>query len=51
MSASPAPAYASGTFVVVESDSAGPSATVTEVRNMVVLESRVNAVEDYRRSE
>ena len=26
--------------VVVESDSAGPSATVTEVRNMVVLESK-----------
>ena len=26
--------------VVVESDSAGPSATVTEVRDMVVLESK-----------
>ena len=26
--------------VVVESDSAGPSATVTAVRNMVVLESK-----------
>ena len=26
--------------LVVESDSAGPSATVTEVRNMVVLESK-----------
>ena len=47
---SPAPAYASGmdaeedgaglSVVVVESDSAGPSATVTEVRNMVVLESK-----------
>ena len=58
MSASPAPAYASAeedgagpSVVVVESDSAGPSATVTEVRNMVVLESKVNAVEDYSRSE
>ena len=50
MSASPAPAYASGmdveedgagaSVVVVESDSAVPSATVTEVRNMVVLESK-----------
>ena len=50
MSTSPAPAYASGmdaeedgagpSVVVVESDSARPSATVTEVRNMVVLESK-----------
>ena len=47
MSASPAPGGmdaeedgARPSVVVVESDSAGPSATVTEVRNMVVLESK-----------
>ena len=38
----PAPAYIceDGAGPSVESDSAGPSATVTEVRNMVVLESK-----------
>ena len=45
MSVSPAPGTwcggrRSASVVVVESDSAGPSATVTEVRNMVVLESK-----------
>ena len=40
--------------VVVESDSAGPSATVTEVSRSEIWwcwSQRVNAVEDYRRSE
>ena len=40
--------------VVVESDSAGPSATVTEVSMSEIWwcwSQRVNAVEDYRRSE
>ena len=34
--------------VVVESDSAGLSATVTEVRNMVVLESKSEAANRWR---
>ena len=40
--------------VVVVSDSAGPSATVTEVSRSEIWwcwSQRVNAVEDYRRSE
>ena len=37
--------------VVVESDSAGPSATVTEVSRSEIWWCWVNAVEDYRRSE
>ena len=58
---SAAPAYANAeedgagpSVVVVESDSAGPSATVTEVSRSEIWwcwSQRVNAVEDYRRSE
>ena len=44
MFASPAPAYASG--MGAEEDGAGPSATVTEVRNMVVLESKSERSQD-----